>query len=237
MALAPAVAQSADIAIHHAQHATDYIVRIHDGPINKDDSLATTSPTPIDNGLEGGSPRIYARGKANPLFVETATSAVPESWVHDPYVFTQATATTVLSFAPTSDSVVPLTLAFSGSSLAFYSDGLASLHDRTADLWLFSYTWSCCTFHGNVPWEPRPGPLIWNGAKLASTPLLLASHEYELTLMARTYGNLDGQSVAINLSGLQVVTPPAPEPEAYAMTLFGLCVVWFLSRHRKDIQA
>lgn len=232
----PSLAYSADIAIHHAQHATDYIVRINDGPIHVDDKLSTTSPTPVDNSLEGGSPRIYAHGKATLLSVETTTSAVPESWDHDPYVFAQATATTVLNFAPKSDGMAPLTLDFTGSSLAFYSDGLASLHDRTADLWLFSYAWSCCTFHGNVPWEPRPGPLIRNGATLASTPLLLASHEYELTLMARTYGNLDSQSVAINLSGLQAITSSAPEPEAYAMVLFGLCVLGLLPRHRENIK-
>ncbi len=199
-----------------------------------DDKLSTTSPTPVDNGLEGGSAHIYARGKANLLSVETATSAVPESWDHDPYVFTQATATTVLNFAPKSDGMAPLTLDFTGSSLAFYSDGLASLHDRTADLWLFSYAWSCCTFHGNVPWEPRPGPLIRNGAVLASTPMLLASHEYELTLMARTYGNLDGQSVAINLSGLAPVIPSVAEPHIGGMLLAGLGLLGYKGVRRRD---
>lgn len=221
-------ASAVPISLINTEYATDLLINLIDNSGASQVTQSGTSPAPLSRELLGPGSRIYAKAAASTFSVGTATSAVPDSWGNGlSYVYARATARTVLNFSPLQDAIAPLALEFAGSSLSFYSEGLVSLYDLTADQSMFSYSWTCCSFQGTVPWEPRSGPFIRNGASIALDQQFLASHDYALTMLTTTHANFDSQSVSIDVSGLEV-----PEPATLTMVLLALGVAGVVSRRR-----
>jgi hypothetical protein len=74
--------------------------------------------------------------------------------------------------------------------------------------------WPTVSHRGNIPWEVQAQQTAADDRYAAVlTPYymfpLLASHQYALTLSARTAANFDTQRVSMQVSGLQAVPEPA----------------------------
>ncbi len=221
-----ASAQGVAIELLDEQHAIDLEVTegrvVRRGRITEMETTTTnreaTSPTPFDITLRGRSPDIYARGDSDLFSIRAETEAADQNRFRQ---FASASPSTTLRFSTPADQLAPLTIDFVGNGQAYYSDGLVSLYDVTADTFVFNYSWNCCNFFGGtVPWVEHTGGPDRYTATVTPEPLLLASHVYELTMDTTTYAQDDGQSIEIGLSGLYV--SPAPEAPAYAMMFIGL---------------
>jgi hypothetical protein len=215
-------ANSVDIVVLDVQHSIDIAINLRgDAP----SSQTTTSLDPLSGRLETGqygSTAHYAlaSAQADTFSVAAATVAFGGS--------SNAAASTMLTFSVLSNSLTPLTLDFTaGGSAAIFSSGLVGLFDTTIGQSVFSYGWARLG-PSNVPWQ---GGQPFGAVSLSLQPLLLASHDYALTMKVATDASSDSQHVSISVSGLDVLSP-VPEPETYALMLVGLGVIGFVARRR-----
>lgn len=234
-----AAAQAIDIQVLNAQYTTELtekrkvcVPSCNWIPIQQ---TTTVSNSPLGlqvlgtDGVVAGSHRVYAKANADTLSVSAATAALPfPDDAGGPW--TQATAKTMFSFSTFEDASGPVIFDFlAGGSTPEFSDGFVSLYDLTAGQSMFYSSWNKPTFYTFFDYT---GQGVWRGSLLLE-PTLLASHVYSLTMDVSTNANYDRQAVSIQLSGLQPITAPIPEPSTYALMLAGLAAVAVMARRRK----
>ena len=198
----------------------------------------TRSAVPLDSTLQSSSPRVFAQAEATTFSASTSTSALWNMANDEVSAFARADAESFLSFRPLRDATTPLQFSVAAGG-QFFSDGFFSLYDRTADEFVFAYSWQ--SHEGRIPkYAPPQGsiPITWQGfyqSSISLDPFLSSSHIYDLVLHAGTDANTDSQHVTLEATGLYPIAAPAPEPSQMSLALAGLIGVLLMSRGRRAL--
>ena len=187
------------------------------------ESRTTISPSPISDEID--LPIIIGQGQG------TITHAIANAGLFDVsdqsgWGFANAEGVSQLWFSPLADQNQALSFqitAYGPGSQAFTA-GQASLLDLTSSSELWNYTWNAIGDTsqypvsiplglGNIPWVAPD----FESANFSVTSKLLASDQYELTMIVCSNAGDDLENAEIQLVGLQVV----PEPPSFG--LFAMC--------------
>jgi hypothetical protein len=193
-------------------------------------SRQITQDTPLTDALLfAGSPGVPATATAGLWHVSAATDGTIKTPNYG-YLSDGASARSVFEFSPLRDATATLGLDFIGTGETFYTEGLISLTDTTAQQSLWSYSWKGGL--GNVPWLPPNysgiGPR--RTANITLDTALLSTHAYNLTMYTATSGDHDWEGMTIRMSGLQ---KKVPEPATLLLFGAGFAVMG-LGRWRKQ---
>jgi hypothetical protein len=146
-----------------------------------------------------------------------ANAALFEVSVQTGFGDANASATSQLWFSPLVDQTQAIGIQITTLNETVFTAGSLSLLDLTSNSELWNYHWDMgLQANGNVPWNSGAWPP--NTANFNVDTDFLASHQYELTMMATSQAANDTEFVDIQLSGLQVV----PEPSSFRLLLFAL---------------
>ena len=107
--------------------------------IRSQSAQTDTSTQPLDESLVGTSARVNVDAIADPFSVYAASSA--RYCCGELSAFAHAIADTELEFSPLMDSFSALVLTVETTGQNYFTEGWASLFDRTANTWVWNYGW------------------------------------------------------------------------------------------------
>lgn len=207
-------AQPLYITVSSAQYTT-YVEA--GGPSISPISRTTISPSPFSDEIDImlGDPSDPSSLNSHAVASAGLFAVSEQTW----RTAAVAEAVSQLWFSPVADQIQTLNIQIDQG--VPYDEGQISLVDLTANFELWNYGWNVygpsdvpvlVPLGNNVPWNTSIGAANFN-----VVTEFLASHQYELTMIAASDATDDSERVDIQLNGLQVV------PEPSIAVLLALC--------------